>query len=391
MDIKNIVDQAKQIDIADLISRYTPLEKVSGHEYQGPCPKCGGSDRLHCTAEWWFCRQCHTKRGDAIDFMQFVAGGTFQEATERLTNQVWPERKKPVITRNNPARPDDRDESWFLQAAALLKNYQLKLPGSEGATYLRGRSLTPATWAAFRLGYTPNYSGYPCIAIPWYRGGKVTAIHYRYLNPPGKQKIISLKGSKTTGALFGSQALPDWVSASQDVNYRGMEQHCTLVICEGEINAMSIWQVAHGTNLHVMSMGSESGKLSAGAIEFAKRYGQVIIWMDKDERVTDVMDQVPGAYGFASPSGNDANDMLKAGKLGGELTVLRWKAARSDDELSRLMWDLWDAANEDDGLDTSTAMAFKKLCEYLGREFVFVEGEPDRWFTGRRVATLKTG
>lgn len=377
MAVPEIIAQAKQIDIADLAGRYISLEKVSGHEWQGACPKCGGDDRLHCTAEWWFCRQCHTKRGDAIDFLRFVTGCTFQDATEKLTNQPWPERVKPVAQQAKAQRPDDREESWFEDAGKLLKAHQFKLPGSEGAAYLRGRGLAPATWAAFGLGFAHAINRdinqeLPAIAMPWYRGGKLTAIRYRFLEPKGKQKITSLPGSKFGSVLFGGQALPDWVTQPCDPGYIGTEKLCILVLCEGEINAMSIWQVAHNTNLHVMSMGSESSRLSAGAVAFAERYGQVIIWMDRQELAKELMGQLPGAFGFGSPNGKDANDLLKMGALGGQIVALRWQAAKNDDERQRLFWDLWDGATNF-GLENSTAMAYKKLCEGMCRPFDLVE------------------
>lgn len=384
MDIEQIVTQAKQIDIADLVGRYVALEKVSSHEWQGACPKCGGDDRLHCAPEWWFCRQCHVKRGDAIDFVQFATGCTFQEATEKLTNQTWPERKMTVTNRKIAA--DEREDAWFDNAAKMLRSHQLKLPGSEGASYLRGRGITPATWAAFGLGFAAEY---PAIAMPWYRGGKITAIRYRLLNPAGKQKIVSLPGSKFSQVLFGSQALPDWVTISRIEGFERLERFCTLVLCEGEINAMSIWQVAHDTHLHVLSMGSESSKLSIGAVEFAKRYGRVIIWMDRTDLAKQLMEQVTGSYGFGSPGGKDANDLLQGGTLGGQLVALRWQAATSEDERSRLFYDLWDSANEGDGLDASTAAAFKKLCEARGRDFDLVESEPGKWVTARRCNSKK--
>lgn len=390
MAIPESIAQAKQIDVSDLVGRHIGLRRVAGHEWQGPCPKCGGSDRLHCSADWWFCRQCHTKRGDAIDFLRFATGCTFQAAVEQLTNQRWPERLKPAL---NPqprgVKVDDRDATWFEDAAKMLKLHQLKLPGSEGAEYLRGRGLTPATWAAFGLGFahTMNRDAnreLPAIAMPWYRSGKITAIRYRFLYPTGKQKISSLPGSKFGSALFGSQGLPEWVTMAPDEGRKGAEQFCTLILCEGEINAMSIWQVAHGTNLHVMSVGSETGRLSAGAVTFAERYGRVIIWLDREDLVKQVREQIPGSYGFASPNGKDANDLLLMGKLGGQLVAVRWQAARSDDEKHRLFWDLWDCANEGDGLEPGTAAAYRKLCEPMARDFDLVESQPGLWTTARR-------
>lgn len=387
MAIPEIIAQAKQLDVADLVGRYVSLERVSSNEWQGPCPKCGGDDRLHCTAEWWFCRQCHPKRGDAIDFMRHATGCSFQEATERLTNQPWPERK-PYRNQPKAQRADDRADSWFEDAAKLLRQHQIALPGSEGAAYLRERGLTPETWAAFGLGYTnaANQTTLPAIAIPWYRGGKLTAIRYRYLRPPSKQKIISLSGSRYAGALFGGQALPDWVHMPLPDGYRGAEQHCTLVLCEGEINAMSIWQVAHQTNLHVMSLGSETSKLSPGTVTFAMRYGRVIIWMDKPELARQLMGQVPNAHACYSPQGKDANDLLQAGELGGFLTHQRWLSTANDEERWRLIFDLWDAANEGDGLDRSTVGEYKAMCDCMGRVFDLVEAQSGVWLTSARVA-----
>jgi hypothetical protein len=341
--------------------------------------------------DWWFCRQCHTKRGDAIDFMRFATDCSFQEATERLTQQAWPERKRHTTVQHRGPKMDERKESWFEESAKLLRQHQIALSSSEGADYLRGRGLTPATWATFGLGFAHAPSrdantDLPAIAMPWYRGGKLTAIRYRFLTPRGKQKITSLPESKFGGVLFGGQGLPEWIHPQLSDSDKGLEQFCTLILCEGEINAMSIWQVAHNTKLHVMSLGSETGQLSAGAVAFAERYGQVIIWMDKEELAKKLMGQIPGAYGFSSPQGKDANDMLQAGTLGGQLVALRWQAARSDEERSGLFYDLFDATNDsDDGLDDSSVAAYRKLCDRLCRPFQLVAIRPGAWVTPQRM------
>ena len=35
------VETAKRADLLDLAGRYTVLRRESGHEWAGPCPKCG--------------------------------------------------------------------------------------------------------------------------------------------------------------------------------------------------------------------------------------------------------------------------------------------------------------------------------------------------------------
>lgn len=76
--------------------------------------------------------------------------------------------------------------------------------------------------------------------------------------------------------------------------------------------------------------------------------------------------------------------------MGGQLVVLRWQAAKSDDERWQLVYDLWDAANELEGLDSSTASAYKKLCDYMARPYDLIESQPGVWMTERHLHTQKS-
>ena len=393
---QELVERAKSLNVTELASRYVQLRKCSSHEWQGSCPKCGGEDRLHVSQEWWFCRQCHPKRGDAIGWVQWMDGLAFPAAVERLTGESWPARitqdyKDAVILRKPAPKPEERDPQWFENAAATLAEHQAALLGDDtaGVDYLMRRGLAPRTWAAFGLGFAAalnrdTHEELPAIAMPWYRGGKITAIRYRFLAPTGKQKITSLPGSRFGGLLFGGQALPDWMKIPGEG--ADLQRLCTLVLCEGEINAMSIWQVTDGQRVHVLSLGSESASLPDAAVELAKRYGAVIVWMDKPEIAKTLMGQIFGAYGYASPAGQDANDMLQAGTLGGQVAALRWQTCKSDDARWALLWEIWDAARyTPHGLDGSTAQAFATMCKNLGRAFDLREAEPGRWVTERRL------
>jgi hypothetical protein len=126
----------------------------------------------------------------------------------------------------------------------------------------------------------------------------------------------------------------------------------TLVICEGELNAASIWQVAHYSQVDVLSTGSESAIISAPVLEYAAKYRNCIVWMDKAEIARKWAEQIPFATAVASPNGLDANDLLKAGKLGGFLAAVRLKACRDDAQRVALKWDLWDQHNLYGGLDS---------------------------------------
>ena len=90
------------VDLTDLVSRDTPLRRVSGDEHAGPCPKCGGDDRFHVRPTGWFCRQCHYDDAhpwsDAIAYIMWRDGIPFTEACALLGGE------KVEIRRDAPVR-----------------------------------------------------------------------------------------------------------------------------------------------------------------------------------------------------------------------------------------------------------------------------------------------
>jgi hypothetical protein len=181
--------------------------------------------------------------------------------------------------------------------------------------------------------------------IPWYRGGKLTAVRYRFLTTheytdldgkARKVKTTSMHDSDFSGLLYGGQAL---MGCAEDVR--------TLVLCEGELNAISIWQMAEPWNWDVLSLGSESAKLTPAMLAYAAKFERVIIWMDRPELVKELMAQIPGSYGISSAVVDgvkqDANKLLQTEQLGGLLTKARWLACKTEDEQRRLFYNINDA------------------------------------------------
>ena len=97
------------------------------------------------------------------------------------------------------------------------------------------------------------------------------------------------------------------------------------------------------------------------------------------------MTALPGAYGVRSPSGRDANDLLRSGHLGGFLATVRADAATSMGELERLLWALWDAAGLPAGIDAGSAAVLKSLAAKLGKAAPVAEPEPGRWVQAGKV------
>ena len=316
-------------DLTVLAGRYTTLRRESAVEMAGPCPRCGGDDRFHVKADWFFCRQCNTKGGDVIAFMQWLNGYSFPDACAALSGGSMPVVTNGIATPKKQAKQPtytlalgNAQQIAKTASAALLDSPA----GEAGRVYLESRGLYSEAWETFGLGYTlaslpgtwnaeittHSTSKQSAICIPWVlSSGAIPAIRYRfiatqaYTDTNGKlrtEKQTAQKGSAFAGRLFGGCGLS------------GPGDGRSLVLTEGEINAMSVWQATSGA-VDVLSMGSESAHLSESAIKAIQRYSRVIVWVDRESVAKKCLQKLPGALVFKSPNGNDASDWLRLGVL----------------------------------------------------------------------------
>lgn len=398
------IEQARRADVLALVENRVELKRESRGEFAGPCPRCGGMDRFHVTAEWFMCRQCHERRGDAIELLRWLTPGLgFAEAVAQLAGGAAPAatHRGPAAPRPAAKPPAAQPAEWQRRVSrivALAQEALLEPEGEAGAEYLLSRGLEPRTWLAYGLGFradapVPGTQGQlrsPAIVLPWQSRAGLVAVRYRFLQAQDGHKLTAEQSSQFAGKLFGGQALPDWAvwPVGEGAN---LQRLCTLLIVEGEINAMSAWQVAADTGLHVLSLGSESAGLSEAAVQFAQRYGLVLAWADKGKIAQRLMAQLPGAAGLQSPGGEDANDLHRRGLLGGLLARKRETEARAKgaEELEALLWALYDAALLPAGIDGGTAEVLQRLARQLGKQAAIYEAEPGRWITvSQPVAAL---
>jgi hypothetical protein len=317
--INDLRDRINLMDFCAAHATFSLSGSSANGRLVGPCPVCGGDDRFHVEEKVWHCRQCRPcepgKRRDLYELIQFLglahdfkaayvyadrwAGGA-GAATVAATRHRQPERK-PV------------NQDWLhklvLQAEHLLTKAPL------GMEYLTGRGIAQITAKAFRLGYKIDvkFNGgkddAPAITIPWLEDGKFTRIGYRFLEPVtdnGKStKYKTMSGASLPGvpsALFGAQA-----DRNSD----------TLAILEGEINAVSVWQV---TSWNVRSFGSQ--EVSQEQVKKLKKladgYKNLMIWADTQEKAALLGAQIGHSNMLVrcSPNNLDCNDLLKMGKLG---------------------------------------------------------------------------
>jgi len=317
----------QSIDLRELAARFTELRSASGdNELCGPCPKCGGNDRFHCEADWFFCRQCHPKRGDAIAFVMWIDGVDFKSAVALLTNAPMPTTSPTKRTR--AAKANEWNEP--AQRAKVLSNHSALVDGKVSQAhaciaYLESRGINKTAINVFKLGvrsihppaafdYGKNEESYPmqrALVLPWFNhDGALMCIKYRFLESHtytdlhGKERTENKTGrGSPIGQAFGWQAL------------QGPDACPVLIITEGEMNALSIWQASGGV-ADVLSTGSESTTaiLPSSVIEIAKQYRHKIVWADKGS-IADAAALSIDAASMRSPNGQDANDLLQADKL----------------------------------------------------------------------------
>jgi len=320
------IAQARQTDLLHLVEPDTTLLRIAnthGGEYAGPCPFCGGVDRFHVvpTSGRWYCRQCTPRGGDAIDYVQRREQLAFPEALAFLAghaadSSAWHVRVQPAT---RPVLPNWTQPAWQQAAQALVQEAAAALAddvsGAAARTYLVERGLQPATWQAWRLGYYLAWQpvrreALPAITLPWFGpDGALQAVQYRYFGP-GIARHDRF-GQKAGGqrSLFGLQMLA------------GRE---TLIITEGELNAISCWQVAQSW-ADVVSVGSQEGARQARVREALQSvvlpYRWVIVWLDERELALTVAERIAPFNGIAvwSENGLDANGLLQRNLLAARL------------------------------------------------------------------------
>lgn len=363
----------KSVDLRELAGRYTELRRESASEMHGPCPWCGGDDRFVVNACNFYCRpgDGHCGRhGDAIEFLRMMNDIDFKEACAILSGAIelaGPEAKRQAEAKHAKTQEVRWNEQE--QLAQLKREQTALMLATEGQEFLLGRGLNRETWAAFGFGYNPrvslpntwdaekreySYPQQPAISMPWYKDGHLVAVRYRFLkahvytDADGFERKgqagrgTKLKGYGPTGGnVFGMQAVPD----SHDRQLR------TLVVCEGELNDASIWQVAHTTALDVVSIGSQSSTIPDWLIERASQYKMVLVYTDESEIAHKLQQAIQGSFAVSSSvcGGKDANDLLQAGHLGGYLSAWRYKIARATNSAEWFIRCLAGGENLDEG------------------------------------------
>lgn len=313
-------------DLLALALRDSPKLRKAGAYYIGPCPFCRGTDRFTLKPTrygWrWYCRHCgEGKYHTAIDYIMRREKLSFKDAF----SQMGGDEAQAISDRTSVTLPAPADmltlpdatwqaETWRMvdKANDRLLNNPAGAPGRDELVR-RGFSLDIIdTWLlGFMQAFDPRAGKRrPALIIPWWDIDKqnyiITAVKYRFIDDLARQDKSRRFGQKkgSVPVLFGM--------------CYALESDSTLLLVEGEFNALSIWQV-HPEGTTCLSFGSESGGRPEILRSLANHYRRVILWCDDSAQAEKHRAMISDAEAWQSPVIDgvkwDANQMLRVGCL----------------------------------------------------------------------------
>jgi hypothetical protein len=266
----------RTVDLVALIGRDVPLRRQSRQEYSGPCPLCGGVDRLHVSAEgWWFCRQCSPRRGDAPGYLMWKEGIGYRAALAQLEGlpPMQPLRTEPI------KELTDQQRAAFLEIADTC--HERLADQEKPLRWLASRGIAGNPVVDFRLGYNPGRPGdttaiagcrVPCgMVIPlWGVDGRIHGISVR-------------RSAKPAQWPEGKDWRYQQVSDSRVPLYGLPAKHSgAMVLVEGYLDAVLLAHLA-GDLVDVAALGSAKASVDSQWYGYLLAHGAWVVAMDADE------------------------------------------------------------------------------------------------------------
>lgn len=322
-----------------LISQGYTLQKKTATEWAGPCPSCGGDDRLVVFTDGgrdngghYWCRQCNIS-GDLISWRMDIEGLTFAEAKGETYIPAKPKKRK---TSHVEPVHIDHPSAWTDKAAEVLSRAREGLRTAKAAEFFKSRGLTGVTCKVLSFGWQisdrffhaeawglngDNKLAVPAGAVlPIYRAGRVVSllvrreIPYRIPDTEREIRFHEVRGGAKVPFFCGPSGAP-------------------LVVCESILCAASVYQVSGGQIAALATLGATKPIRDEEAVALLKDASLILIAGDRDaigDRLLPVAKAIrPDATPYSVPTSwqgqaiKDINDLLQ---VGGEQTVLGWLA-----------------------------------------------------------------
>lgn len=245
--------------------------------------------------------------GDLLDLWAATRGLSLADAIQEAKAQLGIQEPRFDGHRKKVYRRPERPKCQAANPDTLVALYL----GEE-------RGLTPATLEAYRIAERGRE-----IVFPSLRNGELIAVKYLGVDRPEGKKKIRVE-SDCEPCLFGWQAIPDKAR--------------TIAIAEGEIDAMSLYQLGFPA-LSVPFGGGKGEKQRWIEIEYPhlERFDTVFLCLDSDQPGREATEAIAERLGrhrckvVELPEGvKDANDLLCSGATRDEVRALFSRARTLD-------------------------------------------------------------
>ena len=294
------------VSCLEFLRSQVKLYRVTGNEWAGSCPWCGGKDRFRVSANTnrWWCRRCSPdeKWHNLADFLIKRDNLTYTQAMAQLEGSPTTQFSAPPERIITP----EQQEHW----ERITLDCQDSLFSAKGVRYLQwlkdSRGLSDDTIIEFRLG----------LALP--RKGYDAAYVDKEVMPAG----ITIPLNAHDKALYGVKvrtSTPDkyrFLKGSKPCLYGPHSPTTDLLVTEGEFDAMLAWQETGGA-VDVGTLGSAQMPLGPHWKQAIMPYRRIFVVHDNDEEglKSASWNIIGRAEHVSPPSAKDLTDYRETGDL----------------------------------------------------------------------------
>lgn len=274
-----------QVNIQQLIDRDgMKLMRQSGREWSGPCPWCGGRDRLRVWPDeanggsFW-CRQCG-RGGDAIRYHMLRAGVGYLQACSDLG--VEPKFRPSTSSRSGPRVSVMPCLVWRQKSRKIIEHCAKVLFTDRGESvraFLADRGITEKTMQRARLGLNTKDRHWNRIEFGlsddvdkkcvWLPAGLVIPTFHE--GEPARIRVRRFSGDPRYVVMTGS--------GGQLMRYG---HNVAVLVVESELDAILCSQAA-GDLVAVIALGSASAKPDAETDRELKQCQRILLALDYDQ------------------------------------------------------------------------------------------------------------
>jgi len=280
-------------DSADMVVRYLlPGGKKVGREYRiGSVAGEPGESMSVClegTKAGLWADFAADKKGDLLDLWMEVRGCSLVEAMSQAADFIGAEEFKPVFY--------NKKKEW---AKPVVPKCKAVAQGKVYDYLTQERKLTVETLTMFKIA-----DGGDSIVFPFLRDGEKVMIKRLMLERKNGKKDIRPTSEGQEPILFGWQAVDDKARA--------------VIICEGEIDAMSLKQMGHDALSIPFGAGKGQNWID-NEYDRVNRFDEIYVCMDQDQPGEEAAAEIVERLGrhrckiLQLGKHKDANEALKAG------------------------------------------------------------------------------